>query len=209
MTDEDEKYLEYAEGFWALVVEKHTFITGGTSDMEHFKADNCLDAIRTQCNCESCCAHNMLKMTRELFKITGDKKYADYYETTLRNAIMGAINPDNGTTTYFTPMATGYYKVFGEADPADNMFWCCTGSGMENYTKLGDSIYFYKNDALIVNQYVASEVSWKENNIKLVQDSDVTASEEANFQVNLLNGASSADMKLYLKIPDCISGEAV
>lgn len=106
LTSDDEVYLTYVEDFWSLVVTKHTFATGGVSDMEHFKADNALDETRTQCNCESCCAHNLLRITRELFMITGDAKYADYYETTLRNAIMGSIDTSNGTTSYFSPMAT-------------------------------------------------------------------------------------------------------
>lgn len=194
-------YLKYAQDFWTLVVEKHAFITGGTSDMEHFRGDNELDATRTQCNCESCCAHNMLKLSKELFKITGDRKYADYYENTLRNAIMGAVN-DKGAFSYFTPMATGYYKFFGTADPATNMFWCCTGTGMENYTKLGDSIYFKDADSLTVNQYVASKVEWKEKNIRLTQNSDVTASDKAEFTVNLLNNAQPVAAKLKLRIPD-------
>ncbi len=206
VSPEDEKYLEYAEGFWSLVVEKHAFITGGVSDMEHFKADNSLDAVRTQCNCESCCAHNMLKLSRELFKITGEKKYADYYENTMRNAIMGAVNTADGSATYFTPMATGYYKVFGDPDPAKNQFWCCTGSGMENYTKLGDSIYFYGEDALVVNQYVDSRVTWDEKQIQVVQKSDVTRSETAEFDINMLNQASDVKMKLYLRVPDWIAG---
>lgn len=203
---EEADYLKYAEDFWTLVTEKHTFITGGTSDMEHFRGDNELDEIRTQCNCESCCAHNMLKLSKELFKITGDRKYADYYENTLRNAIMGAVNKE-GAYSYFTPMATGYYKFFGTSDPATNMFWCCTGTGMENYTKLGDSIYFKEKDALIVNQYVASQAVWKEKNMKLTQDSDVTASDKAEFTVNLLNGAQPVKAALKLRIPDWAAGD--
>ena len=199
-------YLKYAEGFWTLVVGKHAFITGGTSDMEHFRGDNELDATRTQCNCESCCAHNMLKLSKELFKITGDRKYADYYENTLRNAIMGAINAQ-GAFSYFTPMATGYYKFFGTSEPATNMFWCCTGTGMENYTKLGDSIYFKDEDSLTVNQYVASEAVWEEKNIKLTQNSDVTASDKAEFTVNLLNNAQPVQAKLRLRVPDWAAGD--
>lgn len=198
---EESDYLEYAEKFWSLVVEKHAFITGGTSDMEHFRADSALDDIRTQCNCESCCAHNMLKLSKELFKVTGKKKYADYYERTLRNAILGAVN-GQGAFTYFTPMATGYYKMFGTSDPATNMFWCCTGTGMENYTKLGDSIYFKAGNSLTVNQYVASEVVWEEKNMKLVQDSDVTASDKAELTVSLMGGASAAEAAIRLRIPD-------
>lgn len=199
-------YLKYAEDFWTLVVGNHAYITGGTSDMEHFRGDNELDATRTQTNCESCCAHNMLKLSKELFKITGDRKYADYYENTLRNAIMGAVNKE-GAFSYFTPMATGYYKFFGTADPATNMFWCCTGTGMENYTKLGDSIYFKDDDSLTVNQYVASEVTWKEKNLKLTQNSDVTASDKAEFTVNLLNNAQPVAAKLKLRVPDWAAGD--
>ena len=66
------------------------------------------------------------------------------------------------------------------------MFWCCTGSGMENFTKLGDSIYFRANDTLLVNQYVASKVTWEEKNLVLTQKSDVTKSEEISFVLNAL-----------------------
>ena len=128
--------------------------------------------------------------------ITGNVKYADYYETTLRNAIMGAINTENGTTSYFTPMATGYFKFFGQEDPAKNMFWCCTGTGMENYTKLGDSIYFHNDNSVIVNQYVASNLNWKEKGFTLTQKSDVTRSDVATFTVGT-NG-SAMDMNIYL-----------
>lgn len=199
----DEDYLDYAADFWELVITKHSYATGGVSDMEHFRPDEALDATRTQCNCESCCVHNLLRITRELFMITGDVKYADYYETTLRNAIMGSINTENGTTSYFTPMATGYFKFFGQEDPAKNMFWCCTGTGMENFTKLGDSIYFHNDDSVIVNQYVASNLNWKEKGITLSQVSDVTTSDVATFTI----GTTAAKaFNLYLRVPEWISG---
>ena len=204
MTKEDEAYLGYMEKFFDIVTKKHAFITGGTSVMEHFRDDNAQDAIRTQTNCESCCAHNMLRMARELFRLTGEKKYADYYEDTIRNAIMGSINTDNGSTMYFVPMATGYYKVFSNSNPDQNMFWCCTGTGMENFTKLGDSIYFHTDDSLIVNQYVASEVTWNDKKVKVVQESDVTKSDKAKFTVHLLEG-NSASMTLSFHVPDWVS----
>ena len=205
---EDEAYLADAEKFFEMVVKRHSFITGGISVMEHFRKDYHLDEIRTQTNCESCCAHNMLKLAKELFKATRKKEYADYYETTLRNAIMGAVKTESGAASYFTPMATGYYKTFGEEDPEKNMFWCCTGSGMENFTKLGDSIYFRANDTLLVNQYVASKVTWEEKNLVLTQKSDVTKSEEISFVLNALNDKEISDVAIALRIPDWMHGEA-
>ena len=197
---EDEAYLADAEKFFEMVVKRHSFITGGISVMEHFRKDYHLDEIRTQTNCESCCAHNMLKLAKELFKATRKKEYADYYETTLRNAIMGAVKTESG--------ATGYYKTFGEEEPEKNMFWCCTGSGMENFTKLGDSIYFRANDTLLVNQYVASKVTWEEKNLVLTQKSDVTKSEEISFVLNALHDKEISDVAIALRIPDWMHGEA-
>ena len=205
---DDEAYLADAEKFFEMVVKRHSFVTGGVSVMEHFRKDYHLDEVRTQTNCESCCAHNMLKLAKELFKATGKKEYADYYETTLRNAILGAVKTENGAASYFTPMATGYYKTFGEEEPEKNMFWCCTGSGMENFTKLGDSIYFRANDTLLVNQYVASKVIWEEKNLVLTQKSDVTKSEEVSFVVNALYGKEISDVVIALRIPDWMHGEA-
>ena len=205
---EDEAYLVDAEKFFEMVVKRHSFVTGGISVMEHFRKDYHLDEIRTQTNCESCCAHNMLKLAKELFKATRKKDYADYYETTLRNAIMGAVKTESGAASYFTPMATGYYKTFGEEEPEKNMFWCCTGSGMENFTKLGDSIYFRANDTLLVNQYVASKVTWEEKNLVLTQKSDVTKSEEISFVLNALHDKEISDVAIALRIPDWMHGEA-
>ena len=205
---EDEAYLVDAEKFFEMVVKRHSFVTGGISVMEHFRKDYHLDEIRTQTNCESCCAHNMLKLAKELFKTTRKKEYADYYETTLRNAIMGAVKTESGAASYFTPMATGYYKTFGEEEPEKNMFWCCTGSGMENFTKLGDSIYFRANDTLLVNQYVASKVTWEEKNLVLTQKSDVTKSEEISFVLNALHDKEISDVAIALRIPDWMHGEA-
>lgn len=209
LQDSDKAYLEYAEKFFDIVVDRHSYVTGGVSVMEHFRADYSQDATRTQTNCESCCAHNMLKMAKELFKVTGDKKYGDYYETTLRNAIMGAVKEKTAQAAYFIPMATGFYKTFGNEDPAKNMFWCCTGSGMENFTKLQDSIYFHKGAELIVNQYVASKVTWKEKNVEVTQESDVEKSDVAKFTIHAVNGDKIGKMDLVLRVPDWIHGNAI
>lgn len=206
-TEEDDAYLEYAEKFWDLAVDKYAYMTGGVSVMEHFRSEGKLDATRTKTTCESCCAHNMLKLSRELFKLTGEKKYSDYYETTLRNSIMGAVRSEEGSAAYFIPMASGYFKTFGNPDPDKNMFWCCTGSGMENFTKLGDSIYFHNDNTLVVNQYIASKVKWEEKNMEITQESDVTKSDVATFKVHMLNGASSQNAVIALRVPDWISGK--
>ncbi len=148
-----EFYLDAARKFFDMVVENHTYITGGNSEWEHFGAPKILAAERTNCNCETCNAYNMLKLARGLFQATGDKKYLEFYEGTFWNSIVSSQNPKTGMSMYFQPMATGYFKVFSRS--FDN-FWCCTGTGMENFTKLTDSIYFTRDNTIYLGMYISS-----------------------------------------------------
>lgn len=185
---------EKSEIFWDKVVERHSYATGGISDMEHFGADYTLDSRRTQCNCESCCAHNMLKLSHRLWKRQQDKKYVDYSERLLFNAILGAIHPEEGTTTYFCPMGTGYSKTFSHANPDENLFWCCTGTGMENYTKVQEEIYFKEDNVLWVNQYLPSQL--KTDDIAVTQE--VELAEEMKVTIHVV---TEKPIQLKLRVP--------
>lgn len=176
-------YLEAAICFWDLVVNHHSYITGGNSECEHFGLDDVLDLERSNCNCETCNTHNMLKLTRELFKITGDIKYADFYEKTYFNAIMASVNPENGMTAYFQPMATGCFKNYCNPDVNKNYFWCCTGTGLENFTKLNDSLYFHSNDTLYVNVFLSSTVKWTDKNVIITQTTNVPETNLSTFKI--------------------------
>ena len=184
-----------------MVVDHHTYHTGGNSEWEHFGEDDVLNQERTNCNCETCNVYNMLKLTRDLFTITGDKKYADYYENAFLNHILASQNPETGMTTYFQAMATGYFRTFSTAVDS---FWCCTGSGMENFTKLGDSIYFKNDSGIYVNMYLGSEVKDEALGLTLTQTTDIPETDTAAFKFAL---NESKKFALGLRIPDWIMGD--
>ena len=193
-------YLDYARAFWKIVVNNHTYITGGNSECEHFGADNILDRERSNTNCETCNTHNMLKLTRMLFMVTGERQYADYYENTFINAILASVNAETGMTLYFQPMATGCFKTYGNPDVDKNYFWCCTGTGLENFTKLGDSIYFHDSNTLVVNQFVSSQVSWKNQNVVLEQKTDLPNTDFTEFTIKQCQNPS--EFTLAVRCPD-------
>lgn len=197
------EYLQYVEKFWDMVVTRHTYATGGNSEWEHFGEDFVLDAERTNCNNETCNTYNMLKMSRKLFMITGDKKYADYYENTLINAILSSQDPATGMTMYFQPMANGYFKVYGtEFDK----FWCCTGTGMENFTKLGDSIYFQEEEGIVVNLYLSSEIRDDRFGMTIQQKANLPGNDTVRFVVSCQEKVHST---LKLRIPDWAFGMCI
>ena len=194
------EYLETAETFWQMVVDHHTYHTGANSEWEHFGEDDVLNLERTNCNAETCNVYNMLKLTKGLFMVTGDKKYADYYENAFLNHILASQNPETGMTTYFQAMATGYFRTF--STPTDS-FWCCTGSGMENFTKLGDGIYFNRDGDIYVNMYLSSELTDQDLGLTLIQSSNIPESDLAAFKLKL-DGKTS--FKIKFRIPDwCVA----
>lgn len=195
------EYLETAEIFWQMVVDHHTYPTGGNSEWEHFGEDDILNQERTNCNCETCNVYNMLKLTKELFMVTGDKKYADYYEEAFLNHILASQNPETGMTTYFQAMATGYFRTF--STPIDS-FWCCTGTGMENFTKLGDGIYFANGEKLYVNMYIDSVLDADDMGLELEQVSSIPVADSTKLSLKL---SADADFTLALRIPDWALGD--
>ncbi|WP_197029559.1 beta-L-arabinofuranosidase domain-containing protein [Butyrivibrio sp. AE3004] len=189
------KYLEYAESFFDMVVSKHTYVTGGNSEDEHFGEDDILDGERTNVNNETCNTYNMLKFSRRLFAETGKKKYLDYAERTFINAILASQNHETGFTTYFQPMATGYQKVF---NTLDGNFWCCTGTGYENFTKLQDGIYFENEKELIIALYISSE--YKTEDYDIAVSCDFSSSPDVRINVAPREG-KKITKDLCLSIP--------
>ena len=154
--------------FWEQVTSARCYSTGGTSFHEHWQSDpnKLADQLGDQTQ-ETCCTYNMLKLTRHLFTWDPEAKYADYYERTLFNSILATQDPKTGMMMYFVPLASGYWKYFNT--PRDS-FWCCTGTGMENHAKYGDSIYFYDDDGLWVNLFIPSELDWSEKGVRIRQE---------------------------------------
>lgn len=198
------RYLEYAEKFFDMVISKHTYATGGNSEWEHFGLDNVLDAERTNANNETCNTYNMLKLAKTLFEVTGDVKYLDYYEKTFINSILSSQNPETGMTTYFQPMSTGYFKVYGERF---NKFWCCTGTGMENFTKLGDGFFYQDEKNVYVGMYMSSKLQatgLDGKNITYEISADLLRSDKVAIK---LTGDSTNTRKLALRIPAWQDGD--
>jgi uncharacterized protein len=161
-------YHEVAKYFWDEVVEERSYATGGTSNGERWLSDP--GDLSTQLSVSSeecCCGYNMLKLTRHLHQWTADPRYMDYYERTLFNSRLGTQHPENGFKMYYLPLQTGYWKFFNSRF---NSFWCCTGTGAEEFSKFGDSIYFHNDHDVFVNLFIASEVRWPEKGLTIRQE---------------------------------------
>ena len=179
----DYRFADVARFFFETVSESRTYATGGSSNNEHWLTDPNHLAIEKNISShhqECCCAYNMMKLARHLHGWSGDSRFVDYYERNLVNHRLGAIEPETGHTTYFLSMAPGAWKTTCTEDAT---FWCCTGTAVEEFAKLNDTIYAHDDESLFVNLYFASTVNWKERGVRLKQATNFPESARTELTV--------------------------
>ncbi len=166
----DMRFHDVADFFWYAITNGRSYVTGGTSSGEGWLAPPRMLAAelkRSVDTAECCCAYNMLKLTRQLYSWSADPRLFDYYERVLLNHRLGTIRPQSGATMYYLSHTPGAWKTFGTEDKS---FWCCTGTGVEEYAKLNDSIYWRDNEGIYVNLFIPSELNWSEKGFRLRQE---------------------------------------
>jgi len=192
---------EIAENFWRFVTQSHIYNLGGIGEGEMFKEPAFMASYLTDKTAESCVSYNMLKLSAMLFEYKPHSEYMDYFERTLFNHIAG--NGDSsgptGGSTYFMPLRPGGTKGF---DIHGNT--CCHGTGLESHVKYQVGIYSKGENSLYVNQYIASQLEWKEKGLKLRQTEDFFKEQKAVFEI-----VAGADVELRLRIPFWLDKKAV
>jgi DUF1680 family protein len=200
----DTRYRTIAQYFWDEVVSARSYCTGGTSNGESWQTDpGMLSTQLGPSTTEDCCAYNMMKLTRHLFGWSPEARFMDYYERVLFNHRLGTMDPETGTTMYYLPLGTNLYKTYGT--PADS-FWCCSGTGIEEFSKLADTIYFHDDDAVFVNLYIASELDWTDKGVRLRQETDFPKQQGTKLTVV---ASKPADVSIRLRIPYWAEGGSV
>jgi|CZKE01.1.fsa_nt_gi DUF1680 family protein len=194
----DLRFHDVADFFWWEVTSARCYVTGGTSNGESWQAQPRqlgAELKRGVSTAECCCAYNMLKLTRHLYGWTADPRYFDYYERAMLNHRLGTIRPEKGYSQYYLSLTPGAYKTFGSED---HSFWCCTGTGVEEYAKLVDSIYWRDEQGIYVNQFIASELDWSEKGLRLRQETRFPEEQGTSLVVA---AAKPVQMALRLRIP--------
>src|SRR6185295_96136 len=171
-----------AEYFWDIVVNDHTYATGGHGKDEYFgPPDQLAERIDGRTD-ESCNVYNILKMTRSLFALHPDIKYAEFEERALFNHVLGSIDPEDGRTCYMVPVGRG---VRHEYQDMSKDFTCCVGSGMESHGLHGDGIYYEAGGRLWVNMYVPSTADWKSAGARLEMETNFPEGDSASLKLTV------------------------
>ena len=195
-------YYNVSENFWDICTHSYMYSIGGVAGA---RTPNNAECFTVEPNTlfangfapggqnETCATYNMLKLSRRLFMFDPNGRYMDYYEQALYNHILASVAEGNPGNTYHVPLNPGSRKHFGNAGM--DGFSCCNGTAMESSTKLQDSIYLKSvdNEALYVNLYVPSTVTWPERKVAVTQRTNfpysdttqLTIAGEGTFDINV------------------------
>ena len=192
----DAKMRSAAKFFWSTVVNTRSYATGGHGDVEHFfpagEYAKRLDSGKTM---ETCCTHNMMRLTRALNEREQRVEYIDYFERALFNGILASQDPETGMMTYFQSTRPGYVRLYHT--PFDS-FWCCTGSGIENHARYGETIYARDRGKLFVNLFISSTVQWREPGITVEQQTRFPDADTTRLSIR---GTKASEFTLAIRQP--------
>jgi DUF1680 family protein len=180
----DETDHKAATFFWDSVVLHHSFATGGHGKNEYFgEADKLNDMVDGR-TAETCNVYNMIKMSRTLFSVDPEIRYADFHERALFNHILASQDPTDGRVSYMLPVGRGVQHEY--QDPFED-FTCCVGTGMESHALHGYGIYYESGDKLWVSLYAPSIANWEAAGVKLEMNTDFPTGEAASLTITAKN----------------------
>ncbi|WP_328429424.1 beta-L-arabinofuranosidase domain-containing protein [Streptomyces sp. NBC_00443] len=193
------RYLDAARNFWGMVVPHRMYGIGGTSTAEFWKARDVIAGTISGTTAETCCAYNMLKLSRTLFFHEQQPKYMDYYERALYNQVLGSkqdkADAEKPLVTYFIGLTPGHVRDYTPKQGTT----CCEGTGMESATRYQDSVYFKAADgsALYVNLYSPSQLTWTEKGVTVTQATTFPREQGTTLTI----GGGRAAFALRLRVP--------
>ncbi len=176
----DQRDADAARFFWDRVAEHHSFATGGHGKDEYFGEPDRFNDFVSGRTAETCNVYNMLKLTRTLFAVDPQARYAEFLERALFNHILASIDPEDGSTCYMVPVGQGVQREYADLFRS---FTCCVGSGMESHALHGDGIYYASNDRLWVTIYAPSTADWQAAGVKAAVETDFPLGDSATIEL--------------------------
>lgn len=189
------RYYDIAYHFWHLLQGRYTYATGGVGNGEMFRQPyaQMVSMLPQPDINETCCAYNLMKLTRDLnCYAPDDARYMDYAERLLSNQVVGSLASDRWAVCYQYAVGRDAEKPFGNETPQST---CCGGTGVENHVRYQECAYYVGDDTLWVSLYLPTKAVWRERGVH-VQTDGMWPMEHATLRVT-----SEQAVALKLRVP--------
>ena len=192
----DVDYESAVQSLWNSIVNKKYYVTGGVGSGETSEGFGRDFSLPNNAYCESCADCGEVFFQHKMQMEWQDARYADLYEDTLYNAILGSVDLDGKNYTYTNPLDSQQRRYLWHVCP------CCVGNIPRTLLSLPEWIYAKSADSLYVNLFVGSSVTVDQfagGSVLMVQTTDYPWSGNVSITVN---PAKSSRFTVKIRVPN-------
>jgi len=191
----DVDYQSAVMSLWDNMVNRKYYVTGGVGSGETSEGFGPNYSLRNNAYCESCSSCGLIFFQYKLNLAYHDAKYADLYEETMYNALLGATDLE-GKNFYYTNPLIGGRRTAWHACP------CCVGNIPRTLLMIPTWTYVKDKDGIYVNLFIGSTINVERvagTDVQMVQKTDYPWSGKVAITVN---PKQTKKFSVYVRVPD-------
>jgi hypothetical protein len=197
----DMDYQSAVLSLWDNMVNKKYYITGGIGSGETSEGFGPDYSLRNNAYCESCSSCGLIFFEYKMNLAYHDAKYADLYEETMYNALLGSLSLDGKDFFYTNALAGEQPRYEWHVCP------CCVGNIPRTLLMMPTWTYVRGDDGLYVNLFVGSTIKVEKvtgTDVEMVQKTDYPWSGKVSMTVN---PKEAKEFTLYVRVPNRTTSE--
>jgi hypothetical protein len=192
----DVDYQSAVMSLWNNLVNKKYYLTGGIGSGETSEGFGGNYSLRNNAYCESCSSAGLIFFQYKMNLAYHDARYADLYEETMYNALLGSLDLEGKNFYYTNALASGQPRDPWHVCP------CCVGNIPRTLLMVPTWTYVTGDKAIYVNLFMGSTI-----NVEKVAGTDVEMVQKTDYPWNgnvliTVNPKISKDFAVNVRIPN-------
>ncbi len=191
----DIDYSSAVMSLWDNLINKKYYVTGGVGSGETSEGFGGNYSLPNDAYCESCSSCGLIFFQYKLNLAYHHAKYADLYEETMYNALLGATDLEGRTFNYTNPLIGGRRTPW-------HVCPCCVGNIPRTLLMVPTWTYVKGADGLYVNLFIGSTIKVENvagTDVEMVQKTDYPWSGKVAITVN---PKAAKNFTLHVRVPD-------
>ncbi|HVZ29818.1 MAG TPA: beta-L-arabinofuranosidase domain-containing protein [Asticcacaulis sp.] len=191
----DIDYQSAVMSLWDNMVNKKYYVTGGIGSGETSEGFGSNYSLRNTAYCETCSSCGLVFFQYKLNLAYHDARYADLYEGTMYNALLGGTDIDGKSYTYTNPLVNTERALWHNCP-------CCVSNITRTLLMMPTWTYLKAKDAVYVNMFVGSRI-----NVEKVAGTDIEMVQATNYPWDgkvaiTVNPKTAAHFSVHVRVPD-------
>jgi DUF1680 family protein len=189
-------YQSAVMSLWNNMVNKKYYVTGGIGSGETSEGFGPNYSLPNDAYCESCSSCGLIFFQYKMNLAYHDAKYADLYEETMYNALLGSIDIEGKNFYYDNPLSSSWPRYDWHVCP------CCVGNIPRTLLMVPTWTYVKSDNGIYVNLFIGSTIKVENvagTDVEMVQKTDYPWSGKVGITVN---PKQNSDFTVYVRVPN-------